>query len=240
VRTGYTVEEPAYRLVANELRRRILAGEIVPGERLPVEVELADSFGVSRSTLREALRTLSSQHLVHTSRGVTGGTFVAQPAPALIASSLATGLGFLSGTEELTVADLLEARELLEVPAASLAAHRRTDAQLEGLMAVTSSAANTDRGPIFESNRSFHALVLQASNNRLLEVMTRPVFEVLQTRFLRDQAPASFWKRVNREHRAITEAIGEGNADRAAAEMKTHLEHLRQTYQRIDRRRIDR
>ena len=49
---------------------------LTPGDRLPSEVELGQAFGVSRSTVREALRSLSSQHLVYTSRGVTGGSFV--------------------------------------------------------------------------------------------------------------------------------------------------------------------
>lgn len=232
-----TVDEPAYRQVAEELRRRILAREMVPGDRLPIEGDLAESFGVSRSTVREALRSLASQNLVHTTRGVAGGTFISHPAPDLVSSSLATGLGLLTSARELSVGDLLEARELLEVPAASFAAQRRTESQLADLVAVI-PRGSVDLSPTFETTRSFHALVLEAANNRLLEVMTGPVFEVLQTRFLRDQAPASFWKRVHREHRTIARAIGEGDSADAAAEMKLHLEHLRSTYERIDRGRL--
>ena len=64
---------PAYRQVADELRTQILAGALPAGTRLPNEAELGRAFGVSRSTAREALRVLSSQHLVETHRGVQGG-----------------------------------------------------------------------------------------------------------------------------------------------------------------------
>lgn len=238
--TGHQIDEPAYRQVADELRRRILTGELEPGDRLPVETDLAESFGVSRSTVREALRSLASQNLVQTTRGVTGGTFVAQPAPNLVSASLATGLGFLTGTAELSVTELLEARDLLEVPAARLAAQRRTDDQLEALLGSLPPRGDVDLSPTFESNRNFHVLVLEAANNRLLGVMTRPVFEVLQTRFLRDRAPASFWKRVHRDHRAIATAVAAGETERAGEEMHTHLAHLRGTYEKIDRGRLDR
>lgn len=70
---------PAYQQVANQLRELIMKGTLVVGERLPAEGEMALKFGVSRSTVREALRGLSSQSLVQTKRGVNGGTFVAEP-----------------------------------------------------------------------------------------------------------------------------------------------------------------
>src|ERR1700716_910080 len=72
---------PAYRQVADELRRQIIAGLLPAGHRLPNEPELSRAFGVSRSTVREALRVLASQHLIETLRGGRGGSFVAAPDP---------------------------------------------------------------------------------------------------------------------------------------------------------------
>ncbi len=64
---------PAYAVLAEHLRNRILSGELQPGARLPGEAELTAEFGVGRSTIREALRSLASQNLITTTRGVTGG-----------------------------------------------------------------------------------------------------------------------------------------------------------------------
>ena len=75
----HSVRAPAYQTLADDLRAQIVAGRLRPGERLPTEPQLCARFGLSRSTVREALRLLASQHLIVTTRGVTGGSFVAQP-----------------------------------------------------------------------------------------------------------------------------------------------------------------
>jgi DNA-binding FadR family transcriptional regulator len=228
--------QPAYQQVAGQLRRLILQGDLGAGERLPNETELSLMFGVSRSTVREALRVLSSQNLVTTSRGVSGGSFIAHPEPGHITEFLEASIGLLSGTDTLSVASLLEARELLEVPAARLAAARRTPEQAAALReAVAQEQEHLDRGADFEQHQRFHQIVLQASGNPLLEMMTRPVFNVLRTRFLREAAPRSFWEAVAAEHQRINDSIADGDADGAAEEMREHLAHLAETYRQIDR-----
>ena len=227
--------EPAYAAVAERLRARILEGDLVPGERLPNEAELSAQLGVSRSTVREALRVLSSQGLVTTARGVAGGSFVAHPAPRAISDALEASLGLLAGSASVSVPDLLEARELLEVPAARLAAQRRDDADLDILEATLVRGRTAGPSGRFERHRTFHAALLDASGNRLLEILTRPVFTVLATRFHREDAPASFWREVERDHVAIADAVSSADADAAGELMRAHLLRLRATYERIDR-----
>jgi GntR family transcriptional repressor for pyruvate dehydrogenase complex len=225
----------AYSRVANELRQLILAGELIPGERLPVEDDLAERFGVSRSTVREALRSLTSQNLAITIRGVSGGTFVNRPDPDQVSDLFGIGLGFLTVAEEVSVAEMMEARQLLEVPAARSAAHLRSPEQLERILESIHALPSIEAAPNFDANRGFHMRIVEAAGNRLLEVMTRPIFYVLHTRFLRDAAPRLFWRQVDAEHRRIGEAIELGDSDLAAAEMTEHLEHLHATYKTIDR-----
>lgn len=110
----------------------IVQGRLRPGDRLPPEVELTARLQVSRSTLREALRVLSTQKLLTSARGVNGGTFVAGPAPQDVAGQLETSLTLLS-RGAVSLADLIEMRDQLEIPAAGLAARRRTPGQLERL-----------------------------------------------------------------------------------------------------------
>lgn len=227
---------PAYQQVADQLRNLILAGELRPGTRLPAEAELTQMFGVSRGTVREALRVLESQQLVETTRGVSGGTHVADPEPNSISDFLSTSIGLLSGADGVSVDELLEARELLEVPAARLAAERRTPEDVAVLRAcLATSGKDLDRGHRFEGNRDFHVGLLSAAHNRLIHVMTRPIFTVLTSRFLRDAAPPDFWQQVNDDHVRIADAVERGDGEEAANEMFDHLEHLRSTYAEIQR-----
>lgn len=228
--------EPAYRQVSNQLRELIVAGEFLPGQRLPVEAELGTLFAVSRSTVREALRELSTQNLVRTTRGIHGGSFIVEPDPAHLHDMIETSLGHLAGADALSVADILEARDLLEVPAARLAAKRRTEEQndlLKGSQAIESSSEY--RRTFYEGNVHFHEVILEASGNALLRVMTAPIFSVLSTRFHRDAAPIEFWTQVNEDHAEISAAIDDQDPDAAASAMHLHLEHIGGVYSEIDR-----
>jgi GntR family transcriptional regulator, transcriptional repressor for pyruvate dehydrogenase complex len=124
---------PAYRQVADQLRQCIVSGQLVPGQRLPIEPEMAKAFGVSRSTIREALGNLASSGLVTTRRGVNGGTWVAVPSADQIRGFLTDSIGLMMHAETLSDEGILEARLLLEVPVARLAAQRRNAEQLQRL-----------------------------------------------------------------------------------------------------------
>src|SRR5436190_23187010 len=106
---------PAYQQLADELREQITSGRLRPGQRLPTEPELCLRSGVSRSTVREALRLLASQHLIVTTRGVTGGSYVAKPDAATLAASLARGVNLLVTATPVGSDELMEVRDLLEV-----------------------------------------------------------------------------------------------------------------------------
>ena len=226
---------PAYEQVAIQLQELIVKGTLTVGERLPAEGEMAAQFGVSRSTIREALRGLSSQRLVHTKRGVSGGTFVAEPSADHVQAYLETTIGLLSGTDAVSVDEILEARELFEVPAARLAAMRRDDEHLGVLKETVVPVHEADPTSDFEGHKEFHVAIMKASGNRLLEVIARPVFSVLQTRFMRDRASPDFRDSVERDHQDIYDAIAAGDGEAAARLMFSHLERLRPSYERIDR-----
>ncbi|MQA05122.1 MAG: FCD domain-containing protein [Streptosporangiales bacterium] len=232
---------PAYQDLADALRLRIVSGELEPGDRLPVEPELCAEYAVSRSTVREALRVLSSQGLVVTTRGVTGGTFVAHPDGDQISEYLETSLGLLvqSDAAGISVRSLLEVRSFLEVPAAGLAAQHRTEAQLEALRDTLIDPRRVDAAEIGPTNIGFHALLLEASSNPLLSVVTQPVFRMVSRRFARDDAPKRFWAKVFNDHREIFYYVEAGDAEGAQEATAEHLGHLRTTYEHIDRERRD-
>ncbi len=226
--------QPAYAQVAGQLRDLIVTGQIRTGDQLPNEAELGSIFGVSRSTVREALRSLAAQSLVYTSRGVTGGTFVAKLDAETVSEYLRTSLGLMSGSAGITVAELLETRAALEVPAARFAAIRRTDEVLQELRDNASIRTIDDESARYIKNSRFHELILDASGNRLLSLVASPVFDVLKSRFLREEVEKSYWTHVDEDHREILRYIEARDPDGAESAMRSHLTRLEATYESID------
>lgn len=225
---------PAYAQVAEQICELIVQGTLSPGDRLPKEVDLAAAFGVSRGTVREALRVVASRNLVYAVRGAAGGTFVAEGDAAGISQYLETGIGLLTGNDSISLDDLLEARQLLEVPATRLAAERRTDQHLKDLRAsLDAESQDIETGTRYYHHRRFHALVLVASGNRLLEVMTLPVFGVIRSRFVAQESN-EFWGEVDDDHVEILDHIAAGDGERAAASMREHLVRLNARYRTLD------
>ena len=218
---------PAYQQVADQIRELILRGELAPGERLPVESNLAVLFGVSRSTVREALRVLSSQRLVRAARGVGGGSFVAQPDPGHVSDFLQTSIGLLTGTHQVSLAELIEARAVLEVPAAELAAGRRSDEDAATLVSLAAAEALTSQ---LGQSKEFHITLVRAAGNRLVEVMTGPVFSVLSQRFLPDAIDPAAWDELCNDHVEIAAAISAGDGERAREVMWAHIGRMGEIY----------
>jgi len=222
-----------YELVAERLRERVHDGDLQPGERLPNESALATDFGVSRATVREALRLLTAQSMIRTAKGAGGGTYVTLPTVDHVSEFLNSALNLLAAAEHVTLDELLEAREALEVPAARMAALRHTDRAIEELEAAI--PPDPDKlGPTeqFVYNADFHTSVIAASGNAFLMMAAQPLFSILQTNLARSSLGARFHKGINEQHRAIVAAIDAGDASRAEQEMRSHLEYLRPHYER--------
>jgi GntR family transcriptional regulator, transcriptional repressor for pyruvate dehydrogenase complex len=225
-----TTGQPAYQSLADGLRAQITSGRLRPGDRLPTEPQLCAQSGLSRSTVREALRLLTSQHLIVTTRGVTGGSFVAEPSPLKLAETLESGLGMLIANGNLQGAHLIEVRAMLEVPAAELAATLRTDAHLAELAAAQFDPAD-EVDHILQVIREFHTTMAAAAGNPLLLLICQALYASANERELTLEAPEGYLPRVDAEHREILAAVQAGDAPRAAAATRAHLEHLRATFE---------
>ncbi|SFB49572.1 transcriptional regulator, GntR family [Amycolatopsis marina] len=226
--------QAAYRQVADQLKEQILTGELVSGTRLPSEADLARLFGVSRSTVREALRLLASQHLIDTTRGVTGGSFVSSPDAGTVAENLGGTLGLLLNAHDMTVANLLEARLILEPSAARLAAERADTATLEALRSTIESTSALAPARGFEVHWDFHTTLVAATGNPLLRLMCQPVNQVLRTRLHRERIAREVWDRVDTDHIDIYQAVADGDVSRAEQLTRDHLHSLRPLYEQMD------
>jgi DNA-binding FadR family transcriptional regulator len=224
----------AYEQVYEQLRELILGGRLARGQRLPTEVALAGQFGVSRGTIREALRLLVADGLVRTAKGTGGGSYVTLPTVDHVSEFLERNLELLSLADDVTLAEFIQARELLEVFAVRAAAARRTDADLDRLRATF--AADDEPLSAYERylrNKKFHAVLLDIAGNRLLKIAAQPIFFVLHTHLARFRLDASFPQTVCSAHQGIYAHIETGDADAAEASMRRHLECLAGVYRRI-------
>jgi DNA-binding FadR family transcriptional regulator len=223
-----TTGTPAYQVLADGLRAQITSGKLRPGDRLPTEPQLCAQSGLSRSTVREALRLLTSQNLIVTTRGVTGGSFVAEPSAKKLSETLESGLGMLVANGNLQGHHLFEVRAMLEVPAAELAASRRSEAHLAELADAMFDPAD-GLGKALPAIRKFHTTIAAATGNPLLLLISEPLYPttVKQPSLLPSDA---YLARIDAEHREILEALRAGDASRAAAASRAHLDYLRDTF----------
>jgi GntR family transcriptional regulator, transcriptional repressor for pyruvate dehydrogenase complex len=230
----------AYEQAADQLRDQILSGSIKAGERLPKELELAELLGVSRTTVREALRTLASEGLIRTTKGAAGGSFVMTPSVDHISEFLTSNINLLAAMDDLALDELMEVRRCLEIPAARMAAERMTQAERDSLdESVAEDEAGLSTEQEFALNKGFHSILVEATGNKLLVIAAQPIFVVLQTYLQRTLLDAADHSVIHRGHAKVAEAIAAGDGDAAEAEMSRHLSDLYPLYERAWTGRTD-
>ena len=217
---------PAYQVLADELRDKITSGRLQPGERLPPEPELCVRTGVSRSTVREALRLLASQHLIVTTRGVTGGSFVSHPDAEQLSEALCTGLTLLTNSAGVGLADLIELRRALEVPAAGLAAARRTEENLAEVRAALFDPDLDGFDVMLAAHSAFHSAVAKATGNPLFELVTRPLYHAGYGEEVVGSLPAGYWARIDADHRELLECLTQQDPEAATTAARRHLDYI--------------
>ena len=214
--------------IAAEIQQRIRDEGLDPGDRLGTEEQLAREYGVSRPTLREALRILSSARLVRPLSGPKGGIFVSRTPEESVRRSVSDSIALLLDLKGTSIEELLEARAILEVPIARLAATRADGAAIEEMRAaIEESAANPDDIAIkLAAKQRFHRAIAAAAGNAIVESITGWAVEVLQPR-LREVIHRVCDDRVLLEQQRVILAAIE-TRDPAAAEqaMRDHFGHL--------------
>lgn len=216
--------KPSYVHAADQIRARILAGQLAPGEQLPPENDLAAELNVSRTTAREALRLLASENLVETKRGVHGGVFIMHPTHIDLERSMDTAFGLMANTGELPIEEVIEAWLIVGPAVAGLAAQRRTDQEASDLIAMSSPlpASATDAEWVAASIR-FSNLLLQMTRNRLLPLLVGPLLRVLPSRLKTQRAKPGWWLENAGEYQRLAVAIQQRDPQRAIEEMSRHV-----------------
>lgn len=199
---------------------------LAPGTRLPSTQELTRRLGVGRSTVREALNGLATLGIVEIRHGM-GVVVAARPAndqsPDAIAAALAKGV----------TRDLLEARQIIEVANARLAALRRTDIDLRDIEADLESHARSVDYPIKPAS-DFHVLIAEAAHNEVLVGMFRSFLKPMVSRGPRlyERIP-NFGRWELDQHRGIFEAVRAADPDLAVERMRRHVAAMEDHYRTV-------
>lgn len=210
---------PLHERVADRVLSHVVQQDLEEGDRIPSERELARRLAVSRSSVRRAIAGLVTAGVLESRHG--GGTFVAR------LDVHGAPLASVSARRELLPA-VHEARRILEVPAAALAAQRRDAEDLAAIdRALALMASEIAAGEVgARGDAAFHAAVIGASHNPTLrEMMARIEDDVVETRsesLSQDGRPP----RSLDDHRRIATAIAAGDAEAAARAMQHHLDRV--------------
>jgi GntR family transcriptional repressor for pyruvate dehydrogenase complex len=214
--------------IAAEIRARLAAGKLPVGTRLPSERVLAEQFGVSRNTLREALRSLEHAGLISLQKGAVGGAIVHDKSGEAIGSSLVNmyHLGAISPGE------LTQARILYEAIIIRLACEKATQADIDALNANIEAADLARKAGDFNSrielHLEFHRMLARIAGNSIMVVVMNGVLDIMVL-FLNTLGPYdnSF---VTPSRKRFMKHFEARDAEAAVAEMETLLKKLEKHY----------
>ena len=224
---GQAVTRPRQQ-VEETIKAAILSGELKSGEMLPPEAELARQFNVSRTTLREALRVLSSQHLILKIPGARGGNFVQSVDYRSLGAVMTEAVDNLLTLGSIRFDEVADVRQSLEVPSVRLAAANRTEEDVTELSRIVSrqKSASIDDPEIPDLDRQFHTLIARASGNRPLAAFVAALHHATEPVHYLDLSP-EVGRETVRQHAAILRAIQQQDADAGAEAIIEHLSYLR-------------
>lgn len=221
-----TREKP--QLVADELRRLIVSGELDEGDSLGHEHDLIERFGVSRPSLREALRILETEGLISVVRGVQGGVVVHRPDQRLTARTAALVLQ----ARNVRLADVFDARSILEPAAVQLVASARNRralaARLHELIAEQEAAID-DPEAFGRANARFHEELVAMAGNQTLAIVAEMLNEVvaravtLVSQADEDGSAVRTRRRGVSSQARLVALIEDGDADAAEAHWRAHM-----------------
>jgi GntR family transcriptional repressor for pyruvate dehydrogenase complex len=214
--------------IAWQIRRYLEEQHLEPGDRLGTEQELADEFGVSRPTLREALRLLSASQLIRVGRGRAGGIFVARTPREGMSHNLSESIALMLAADTISMDELLDARLSLEVPLAGRAAANATDDVVTRLQAAVDAAVDHAPGsdPFNAADTEFHQILAEAAGNVLLRGLTGWILEVLQPSLIIHISASVDHGAILDQHNAILRAVRRRQRGAAEKAMKAHIEYL--------------
>jgi GntR family transcriptional repressor for pyruvate dehydrogenase complex len=198
-----------------------MSGRLTEGERLSPERELAEQFGVSRVTVRDALRALEAQGLIEVRVGAHGGAFVTAPTGSLIGQTMSD----MMMMQALTPEDIVEARLIVELGTVTLACSRASDDDLRRLREICERGAEALAAKTYTSELSweFHARLAEAAHNGALAGLAQSFRSTLSMHPIRTREGAKAHERTVEEHTELVGALEKRDGRAARTIMAHHL-----------------
>ena len=226
VRTARTFEG-----VVNQVREMLSAGELNPGERLPSEREFARQLKVSRSALREGLRTLEIAGILELRKGRSGGAFITRGNQQVVSDSMAD----LLRLGDISWHHLTEARIWIEEVIVRMACARATREDIEALEEnIREAMALFEKGQLMAKTDvliDFHNLLAEATSNPVLVMITRMLTDTL--RYFTRRLGSETTREVFRSRRRFMNAFAKGDVEAAVSEMERNLRKVHRLYLRL-------
>lgn len=219
----------AFEEIADQIRKELSNRRLRAGDRLPAERALAEQFGVSRNTLREALRSLENSGLLRLQKGAAGGAFVRDST----GDAIITGLRDMFHLGAIQPEHLTEARVLIESIAVRTACERATPEDIEALNANVAAAERAVREKISFYDQAaihldFHRIIARATKNPVMVIVMEALLDVMQHFIRAIGQKRNQWVLPSR--RRFMRYFAAGQSDAAVAEMERHLERLNRHY----------
>jgi GntR family transcriptional repressor for pyruvate dehydrogenase complex len=204
----------------DEIKGMIIRGELRPGARLPKEADLALRLGLSRNSLREAVRALTLIRILETRQG--DGTYVTSLEPEILLETLSFVADF---HQDRTLLHVLEVRRILESAATGLAAQYITAEELAALGSLLDAMDTCETvEALVENDLAFHRMIAVASRNPVLgSLLDSFSSRTSRARVWRGVTQAGAIEQTKTDHRAIYDALRHGRADLARALATTHI-----------------
>ncbi len=224
--------------IAEQLRNAIINGQFKIGERLPTEDELAQRYGVSRPSVREALKRLAAQNLVRARRGPTGGNFVVQPSYEDLAGSLSGAATLLVGMGALGIEEIIEARRVLQgccLQQAVNNVNQQHIANIETALTRQQDPEISDED-FCQADVAFHRALVDATDNGMLRFVMYTVIEALipvtnmVVTVVRERSD------IISLHRQMLDHLSQGNAAELSTTMDELLDYLLEKFEQASAR----
>ncbi len=218
--------------IAERIRESITDGRLKADDRLPTEEELARQFGVSRPTIREALKRLAAQSLIRSRRGPTGGSFINRPSREEVSSNLTTATALLVSLGEFKIPEILEARQELELLCVRQAVARSEQPELDSMareVEVQQQESISDED-FCASDVRFHRALADATHNSVLKFVMFTVIEALQPIENMVVYRVRERKVIARQHEEILAALRVKDEEAAAETVREQTAYLRERF----------
>jgi len=210
--------------IVEQIRQAILNNELKPGDRLPSEKDLAERFGVSKASLREAFRALEALGLLEVRQGMSGGAFVREVDLETARNSLFNYIFF----QNPTIHEFTQLRSILEPKVAAMAARMLSDKDLADLEENLEQTRKIADGVTFyyELDKAFHHRIAAISGNRLICFVIDSLKNAIVNIKLQLELDRQFNHQVFKAHERIMAALRARDPDEAAEAMLKHIQEV--------------